>query len=218
MKNKQENSFWPSYTDLMTSLFFIMLVLYVLTYVRLSSTIKLQKEKLAIIETVEENLKPLKKDKSLFVYEEKYKRFKLSFDVNFKTNKSGLNPSELVNYASTITNIDKAGFKLKYIIDNLYRTKNSDAKLKNVSYILVIAGSASKLGDEYHNDVLSYNRALALRNHWRSKGIDFEATRYQNLVDLQISGNGEGGVGRDTIDINNQRFLIQIFPKIGDVK
>ena len=218
MKNKQENSFWPSYTDLMTSLFFIMLVLYVLTYVRLSSTIKLQKEKLAIIETVEENLKPLKKDKSLFVYEEKYKRFKLSFDVNFKTNKSGLNPSELVNYASTITNIDKAGFKLKYIIDNLYRTKNSDAKLKNVSYILVIAGSASKLGDEYHNDVLSYNRALALRNHWRSKGIDFEATRYQDLVDLQISGNGEGGVGRDIIDINNQRFLIQIFPKIGDVK
>ena len=82
MKSKQENSFWPSYTDLMTSLFFIMLVLYVLTYVRLSSTIKLQKEKLAIIETVEENLKPLKKDKSLFVYDEKYKRFKLFNFIN----------------------------------------------------------------------------------------------------------------------------------------
>jgi outer membrane protein OmpA-like peptidoglycan-associated protein len=218
MKSKQENSFWPSYTDLMTSLFFIMLVLYVLTYVRLSSTIKLQKEKLAIIETVEENLKPLKKDKSLFVYEEKYKRFKLSFDVNFYTNKSGINSNELVNYSSTIAKIDKAGFKLKGIIDNLYNAKNNNPKLNNVSYILVIAGYASKKGDEYHNCKLSYERALALRNHWRSIGINFESLKYQDLVDLQISGNGEGGVGRELIDINNQRFLIQIFPKIGDVK
>lgn len=48
-KNKPD-FFWTSYTDLMTSLFFIMLTLYVLTYVKLNSTIKLQKEKLAIIE------------------------------------------------------------------------------------------------------------------------------------------------------------------------
>ena len=47
---KSNDSFWPSYTDLMTSLFFIMLVLYVLTYVRLNSTIKLQKEKIEIYE------------------------------------------------------------------------------------------------------------------------------------------------------------------------
>lgn len=217
MKSKQENSFWPSYTDLMTSLFFIMLVLYVLTYVRLSSTIKLQKEKLTIIETVEQNLKPLKED-PLFVYEEEYKRFKLSFDVKFETNKYNLNPGELENYASTITSINRAGQNLKYIIDNLNVTKNSNPQLRNVSYILVIAGYASKTGDELHNYKLSYERALALRNHWRTKGIDFESEQYQDLIDLQISGNGIGGVGRDIVDVNNQRFLIQIFPKIGDVK
>lgn len=218
MKSKQENSFWPSYTDLMTSLFFIMLVLYVLTYVRLSSTIKLQKEKLAIIETVEENLKPLKKDKSLFVYDEKYKRFKLSFDVKFLENKSGINRNDLVDYAATVNKINNAGLKLKGIIDNLYSTKISNPKLKNVSYILVIAGYASKKGDEYHNYKLSYERALALRNQWRLKGINFESIKYREIVDLQISGNGEGGVGREIPDANNQRFLIQIFPKIGDVK
>ena len=86
MKNKV-NFFWPSFTDLMTSLFFIMLVLYVLTYLKLSTTIKLQKEKLAIIEAVEENLKPLKNDKVLFTYEEEYKRFKLAFDVKFNKDK-----------------------------------------------------------------------------------------------------------------------------------
>ena len=76
MSSKKSDFFWPSYTDLMTSLFFIMLVLYVLTYVRLNTTIKLQKDKLSIIEAVEENLKPLKKDTTLFRYEEQYKRFK----------------------------------------------------------------------------------------------------------------------------------------------
>ncbi len=48
--------------------------------------------------------------------------------------------------------------------------------------------------------------------------VDFEAIEYNNLIDLQISGNGWGGVGRLEDDQDNQRFLIQIFPKIGDIK
>lgn len=200
----------------MTSLFFIMLVLYVLTYVRLNTTIKLQKEKLAIIETVEENLKPLKSDQALFTYEEQYKRFKLSFDVKFVTNTWELKYNTLEQYPATITKIDQAGRKLKSIIDNLKLTKERDPKLKNVSYILVIAGYASRTGDAYYNYELSYKRALSLRNYWRSKGIDFEGQEYNALIDLQISGNGWGGVGRLQNEVDNQRFLIQIFPKIGD--
>jgi outer membrane protein OmpA-like peptidoglycan-associated protein len=217
MKDKHSHFFWPSYTDLMTSLFFVMLVLYVLTYVRLKSTIILQKEKLAIIETVENNLKPLKNDSAFFKYEEQYKRFKLSFDVKFQNDE--YNISKLENYEITISNIDLAGRKLKQIIDNLKKTKDADPKLTNVSYILVIAGYASKYGKEDHNYLLSYNRALSLWNYWRSKGIDFEGPEYSNLIDLQISGNGWGGVGRvQDNEYNNQRFLIQIFPKIGDIK
>lgn len=217
MKTNKNDSFWPSYTDLMTSLFFIMLVLYVLTYVRLNTTIKLQQDKLDIIEAVEENLKPLKSESSLFIYEEQYKRFKLSFDVKFGNNQSRINDVELENYAVTIDNIDKAGEKLKSIIDNLKSTKDANSKLKNVSYILVIAGYASRSGEEIHNYELSYQRALALRNYWRTKGIDFERG-YDNLIDLQIAGNGWGGLGRLDNDADNQRFLIQIFPKIGDIK
>ena len=219
MKTKND-SFWPSYTDLMTSLFFIMLVLYVLTYVRLNSTIKLQKEKLSIIETVEQNLKPLRKDKSLFVYEDQYKRFKLAFDVKFNSGKSGINNDDLINYSTTISKIDQAGYKLKTIIDTLNQLKNTDVKLKNVSYILVLAGYASKNGEEFENYKLSYLRSLNLKNYWKSHGIDFESDQYKGLIDLQISGNGWGGVGR-ILDIrhesDNQRFLIQIFPKIGNV-
>jgi outer membrane protein OmpA-like peptidoglycan-associated protein len=217
---KSNDFFWPSYTDLMTSLFFIMLVLYVLTYVRLNSTIKLQKEKLSIIETVEQNLKPLKKDKTLFVYEEQYKRFKLAFDVKFNSGRSGINNDDLINFSSTISKIDLAGYKLKTIIDTLNQLKNTDIKLKNVSYILVLAGYASKNGEEIENYKLSYLRSLNLKNYWKNKGIDFESNQYKGLIDLQISGNGWGGVGR-ILDIenesDNQRFLIQIFPKIGNV-
>ena len=218
MIRQQSDSFWPSYTDLMTSLFFIMLVLYVLTYVRLNTTIKLQKEKLAIIEAVDSSLRPLKSD-PLFVYEEKYKRFKLGFDVKFENNQSQLEPGQLDDYNTTIKKIDDVGDRLKSIIDQLKMAKQKDSiTLRNVSYILVIAGYASHTGEKDYNYELSYQRALALRNYWFTHNINFEDPKYQDLIDLQISGNGWGGVGRDSIDERNQRFIIQIFPKIGDIK
>lgn len=218
MKSSKADFFWPSYTDLMTSLFFIMLVLYVLTYIRLNTTINLQKEKLAIIEAVEENLKPLKSDTSLFTYEQKYKRFKLSFDVKFQNDQYEISPSQLENYGTTVEKINRAGEKLQQIINKLQQSKNSNPRLRNVAYILVIAGYASRTGNESHNYELSYRRALTLWNYWRSKGINFESQSYNGLVDLQISGNGWGGVGRLAKETDNQRFLIQIFPKIGDIK
>lgn len=218
MNTSKSDAFWPSYTDLMTSLFFIMLVLYILTYVRLNSTIQFQANKLKIIETVEENLRPLKRETSLFIYEEQYKRFKLAFDVKFGNNQYLLSPSELNNYTETIDRIDKAGLKLKMIIDHLKQERSSDERLKRVSYVVVIAGYASRSGEELHNYELSYKRALELKNYWKSKGIDFEAKEYQELVDLQIAGNGWGGIGRLPMEVDNQRFLIQIFPKIGDVE
>ncbi len=83
----------------------------------------------------------------------------------------------------------------------------------------MIAGYASKYGQEEHNYLLSYKRALSLWKHWRINGVDFEGKEYSDLIDLQISGNGWGGVGRvQDNEYNNQRFLIQIFPKIGDIK
>ena len=52
---------------------------------------------------------------------------------------------------------------------------------------------------------------------WKNNGIDFEDSKYSELVDLQIAGNGWGGIGRTIVEADNQRFLIQIFPKIGDI-
>ena len=228
MKADNTDFFWPSYTDLMTSLFFIMLVLYVLTYIRLNSTIKLQKEKLAIIEAVEENLKPLKTETSLFRYEEQYKRFTLAFDVNFKISEYEMQSGKLDNYSSASVNISIAGKKLQKVIDNLAQQKQTNPALKNVSYLVIVSGYASHLlnGNELDDYLLSYKRAYFLRQYWKRNGIDFEDNKYKDLIDLQVSGNGWGGIGRFTRDstnyflneTKNQRFIIQVVPKIGDIK
>jgi hypothetical protein len=229
--NPKQNFFWPSFTDLMTSLFFIMLVLYVLTYLllkqeqkKLEQIVEVQKNKLAIIETVEENLKPLERDSTLFRYEEKYKRFSLAFDVQF--NLAGVRiPADLQNPMETEKKIDEAGRKLDEVITNLSLAKKNNPKLKNVSYLMIISGYASNLpGDMEHIEYdRSYERAWYLWSYWKYHAHNFENNIYNGLIDLQIAGNGWGGVGRfSNNDLNmekkNQRFVIQIIPKIGETK
>lgn len=233
MKKKSDGFFWMSFSDLMTSLFFIMLVLYVLTYImlkknekRLKEIVEVQKAKLAIIETVEENLKPLKYDTLLFRYEPLYKRFTLAFDVNFELSKSNIKRGELKNFDTTASKIQSVGRQLQRTIDNLAKNKADNPSLKNVSYLVIISGYASHLlsGSQLSDYNLSYQRAYSLWAYWKSVGIDFEANKYQGLIDLQIAGNGWGGVGRFERDpqnfmqneTKNQRFIIQIVPKIGN--
>jgi len=234
-KSSGQTFFWLSFSDLMTSLFFIMLVLYTLTYINLKKkenelkeTVEDLKHKLEVYEIVEQNLRPLKQDSILFRYESKFKRFTLAFDVHFKVGLSEINTDELDNYESTIAKIGQAGNQLKVLIDNLRKQKLDDPKLKNVSYLLIISGYASQLlvNDEKRDYKLSYQRAYSLWRHWKEINIDFEDLKYDGLIDLQISGNGWGGVGRFARDIQNnfeeekknQRFIIQIIPKISDTK
>jgi hypothetical protein len=233
MKGKDSDFFWPSFTDLMTSLFFIMLVLYILTIIKLkikeNELVKNNedlKRKLKVYELVERNLKPLKEDTLLFRYEEKYKLFTLGFNVKFKPGRFKINESDIeTDPLGTIANIHKAGMRLQEIIDKLNEQRAlKDSELENVSYLLIISGYASKTsGGFFENYELSYKRALSLWDHWMYKGINFEDKKYEGLIDLQISGNGLGGVIRypytsDVSENRNQRFIIQIVPKIGNTK
>lgn len=233
MKKKGESFFWTSFSDLMTSLFFIMLVLYVLTYIMLKkkelelvNTVEDLKHKLEVYELVEQNLKPLKQDTLLFRYEEDYKRFTLAFDVSFELAKSQIARGDLKNFDVTVTKIQSVGEQLQKTIDNLAKNKATNSPMKNVSYLVIISGYASHLlsGSQSSDYDLSYQRAYSLWAYWKSIGIDFEASKYQGLIDLQIAGNGWGGVGRFERDpqnfmeneTKNQRFIIQIVPKIGN--
>jgi len=242
MKNSN-NQFWASFSDLMTSLFFVMLILYILTFILLQQRNKQYKKKVEelneilhkkneILETyhlVENSLSPLKNDKLLH-YDKRFKRYTLSFDIYFRQNYYRLN-SQLdlySNYRETINKLLSVGKHLKELVDSLNYKKKTNPKFKNVNYLFVITGSASNLpgNNVYNNYVLSYKRALSLYDFWKSHGIDFDSKAYHQIIDLQIAGNGIGGVGRfpDTNFNNyssekrNQRFIINIVPKIGEIE
>jgi hypothetical protein len=241
MKSNDDSFFWLSYSDLITSLFFVVLVLFTLTYVQLKRNeaglelekgeLKVEKEelekKLKVYDLVEQNLKPLKDDKAFFKYETQYKRFTLSFDVQFKEAEFKITPEDIQgDFKEVSGNIQNAGLHLIGIIDTIVANQKTNPELENVSYLLILAGYASKLPDdkEFEEYKRSYLRAWHLWNHWKTRGIDFEADKYSDLIDLQIAGNGWGGIGRyDFSSANdyesermNQRFIIQIVPKIAN--
>lgn len=84
-----------------------------------------------------------------------------------------------------------------------------------MKYLIIIEGMASK--DNYSlNYQLSYERALSLFRFWENQGIIFDP----KICEIQIAGSGIGGI-RDYYndeEYKNQRFLIQIVPKIGEIK
>ena len=210
MKEKDSGFFWPSFTDLMTSLFFIMLVLYVLTFIKLQSEKRATEKELNKIKEIEKALKALPSE--YFTYDEKYKKHILNVEVKFNGGSSNMNDMNI----DIRSKIRDAGKKIEKVLKDLYK---KDARIQ---YLLVIEGQASK--DTYSgNDVLSYNRAIALRNFWFDKGGDY-ASIYNNKLgpntEVVIAGSGQYGVPRDLPDVppKNQRFLITIIPKIGVLK
>ena len=66
------------------------------------------------------------------------------------------------------------------------------------------------------NETLSYRRALSLVNLWKLAKIEFD----NSYCDLQVAGSGTGGLDRysGVQEPLNQRIMIQILPKVGDLK
>ncbi len=195
----------------MTSLFFVMLVLYVLTVAILKSkeqgyindALKYQK-----IQTIERALQEL--NGTYFRYDENNKRFRLGVDVNFKPNRADM--SELD--ARTRNGLLEAGKVLFRKIKNVAK-ENPD-----VSYMVVVEGNAQRANDNWQSSFgrqngyeLSYRRALALVDFWKQNGINFD--QFKNC-EVLIVGSGHFGKSRDPRNENaNRRFTIQITSKVG---
>lgn len=202
-KHKKESFFWTSYSDLMTSLFFVMLVLFVLVIALLHKKISEQALKLEEFEKIEEIKQSLNNiDSTYFAYNPDYKKHILKIRVNFPTGKSDI--SNIDN--NTLQALEKAGKAVKKQIDEITKTN------PEIQYLLIIEGQASN--DNFtQNYELSYERALALSRFWQDSSIDFGKN-----CEVLISGSGTGGSMRDSIEKNNQRFLIHIIPKTGEIE
>ena len=183
----------------------------------------LAKEK-EVLETVKKNIEKLEKENNLFIYDKKYKRYLLNFDVQFRTNKTSISPNGINDFEVTKVKLLKTGEKLREVINDLYWLKKLNKSYKNISFVIIVAGSASKTGNIDNNYIISYNRAYSLYKFWKKElDLDFDSKKYHDLIEFQISGNGIGGVGRvsaeknKTFNTKNQRFIINIIPKIGKI-
>lgn len=201
VKRRKESFFWTSYSDLMTSMFFIMLVLFVLVIALLHNKQKATEQQLKKITEIENAVNKI--DTKYFEYNKEYKKHILKINVNFKSESSNINDIP----ATTLEKLEDAG----KVISSFIREITSEY---NIKYLLIIEGQASK--DNYQfNYELSYKRALSLRNYWEAQGVTFG-----DNCEVLISGSGTGGTMRynDDNEVMNQRFLIHIVPKPGIIE
>ena len=225
MSQKKESFFWTSYSDLMTSLFFIMLVLFILVVVLLHKRMEIyqgrlddlahaedtiidlrkrlfaSEEQIDAIMEVENSTKDLNTSK-LFKYRPKYKKYVLNISVAYPVGGSDIMEMNVPNKEECLEQLYQAGIEIKSFLEKHHSNK----------YILIIEGQASK--DSYsRNYELSYERALGLLRYWMdSRGLNFG-----DNCEIQISGSGDGKLKthsmRETEEVLNQRFLIHILPK-----
>lgn len=224
MASKKHDIFWISYADLLTSLFFIVLVLFAITFFKYNQKVENLEKKLEVFRLVEKSLEPLKEKKDIFRYESEYKRFVLAEEVSFNISKTDVTPNDVKDYERKSKYLLKVGKGLKNTLDTIAYNRNKNTGLKEVSYLLIISGYASKLSvaNEAEDYNLSYDRAYNLWRFWKRAGIDFEDPKYKEFIDLQIAGNGWGGMGRlpsknNSEEEGNQRFIIQIIPKTKNI-
>lgn len=249
MRNKNRDSFWPSYVDVMTTLFAIMVVLFGVSYSRFRvKEAELKKivnkyEEIQSIYKVVENI-----DSTYFEFNPAYVKHIFKIQVTYQKGKFKLDQLQDDIANKTAANLQReqiiaAG---KEIEKTIHKLQDSTFTKQDIKYLVVIEGQASADGyfndDYFNNDVLSYQRALALHRFWKAEaGIDFSNMKKCELV---ISGSGEGGVPRyskedyvkseeyqsrlrrnpnihistEDFEKYNQRFLIHIVPVIGNIK
>lgn len=215
-KDTRQDSFWTSYADLMTSLFFIMLVLFVICMIQVSrKNIELDN---ALGEAKIKNTQY----EQLLQMNEQFELLSKSTCLEYDSEKRMFYAKDLVGIEifrefddeikdEYIDTIDKIGQDLLAILKELEKN--------NFSYQLVIEGTAAIPWSSLQNNSfnpdseyayeLSYHRALALYNAW--KRYDFR--KYN--TEIIIAGSGFNGINRDNlVEENNKRFIIQIIPKI----
>ena len=203
---KKRDFFWLSYSDLMTSLFFVMLVLFVLVYTMQNKMIAELGEKGRELDRIKEIEKTVNNiDTAYFKYDAENKKHILNMQFLF--------PKGIYDIAKILPDkrIDllKAGNVIKQLILKY-------PEEENIKYLIVVEGQASK-DNWVGNDDLSYHRAQSLIKFWEQNNIGLDKLKNCEII---VAGSGEKGIPRTQPDIGdaNQRFLITIVPKIGQMK
>lgn len=226
MASNKKALFWTSYADLMTSMFFAMLVLFVVFVVAMGSANRRIQELLNKSEVENDSIKASNTQlQQIIKLNEQFETLTKSSSLNYDADKKMFYAKDFVGIEifqsegydikeEYLATVDKVGRDIKKLITSL-KEKNSDIK-----YMLVIEGTAAIPYNQlragtYNSDnqgmyLLSYRRALALYNRWKDLGFR------EGTTEIIIAGSGFNGINRDErIEDNNKRFVIQIIPKVG---
>lgn len=264
---KNRESFWPSYVDIMTTLFAVMLILFAVSYARfklkegqLEMLVNEYKDIIDVYSTVDAIDKT-----GYYAYDKQYLKHTLTVSIAYQDKEYDISSKLLYDFTNKAKadevreKIRHAGQEVQKIIYDL--EKNSEDS-RNIKFLIVIEGQSSKIpfndNDWQNNETLSYLRAKFLRKFWTDPvsqggcGL-FQRTSENDVnskCEIIVAGSGEGGVpryyykgGEDPITLNpaeekystinnitkedfaewrkveqqNQRFLINIIPIIGNI-
>ena len=199
----------------MTSLFFVMLTLFIVVIVALNNArkdaIEQSEELQAKIDKADELYDATREldtnHSEYFQYYPEYKKHKLGVAVNFPMSSASMDnvPKE------TKDDLIKTGNILSNFINKAIKSN------PQIQYLLIIEGQASR-DNSIYNYELSYQRALSLKKFWEENGVVFNDENCEVL----ICGSGDGrlsgtGLMREKTEKLNQRFLIHILPKPGKI-
>ena len=206
---KKSNFFWVGYSDLMTSLFFIMLVLYVVSFAILKSKqgdLQAAADQLKKIENIQLALEGL--DENYFTFDRVNKRYKLQVMASFLSGSDKILDIPLPIRQELFRAGTVLYAKVKEVID----------RNPSVDYLLIIEGNAQRSNQNWitipnMGYKLSYGRALSLFNYWKSRGLDFKDLGSQ--CEIIIAGSGYFGYSRENNEENNRKFSIQVTSKVG---
>lgn len=234
-KNTSNDFFWPSYVDVMTNLFAITLVLFVVSFFlfkgknqeleKANADLLVMEEEYQRVKDMNNALQSLDNNE-YFKYDPIFQKHILTLPFEYIRDKYKL-PGGLINpeVAGEISEVGISIIKTICELKDKYMSDQDSAVPFNIKFLIVLEGQASRSGTEEHNDVLSYKRALYLKKFWldtdnnvQYKGISFDSPELK--CEMIVSGSGFSGSPREPdfidgkVNTANQRFLVHIVPVI----
>ena len=228
MDNNNNGTFWPSYVDVMTTLFAIMLMLFAVSFSRFKIKEKELTQKVEELRDTETRLQEIVDEyddilkiystvgeidaTDYFGYNKPYLKHLFQINVEYQTKEYAINRLKLdqidVNAANKKRDsIVAAGELIKNTIIELNNSL-PDTVENNIKFLVIIEGQSSKIpfneGPWRNNYTLSYLRAQYLNAFWKENGIDLNSIP---RCELLISGSGEEGVPRELPNANELRRL-----------
>lgn len=210
---KNRESFWPSYVDIMTTLFAVMLILFAVSYARfklkegqLEMLVNEYKDIIDVYSTVDAIDKT-----GYYAYDKQYLKHTLTVSIAYQdkeydiSNKLQYDLTNKTKADQVREKIRRAGREVQNIISNL--EENSENS-KNIKFLIVIEGQSSKIpfndNDWQNNETLSYLRAKFLKKFWTDPVSEggcglFQRTSENDVnskCEIIVAGSGEGGVPR----------------------